>query len=128
MDLATGAIDPHYFDAPSRVGTYAQGIDDSPAVHRDRVYISNVPGTLDCLHKSDVSLIWTTSLNTANQAANQPMTIPMRTAGRVRSWWVTTSTWVAAREREERSVSSTACTRIPGHVKGLLTACRAPVV
>lgn len=73
VDLATGAIDPHYFDAPLRVGTYAQGIDGSPAVLRDRVYISNVPGTVHCLHKSDVSLIWTTSLNTANQAANQPM-------------------------------------------------------
>ena len=76
VDLATGAIDPHYFDTPSRPGAYAQGIGGSPAIHGDRVYITNVPGTVHCLHKSDLTQIWTMSLNAANQAANQPMDNP----------------------------------------------------
>ena len=53
VDLATGAIDPHNCDTPSRVGAYAQGIGGSPAVHRDRVHISSVPGSVHCLHKSE---------------------------------------------------------------------------
>lgn len=76
VDLSTGAIDPQFFDTPSRPGAYAQGIGGSPAVHGDRVYISNVPGTVHCLRKADLSPIWTTSLNTSDQAANQPMDNP----------------------------------------------------
>lgn len=76
VDLATGAIDPNTFDTPSRVGAYAQGIGGSPAVVGDYVYISNIPGTVHCLHKSDLGHVWTTSLTTANSVTNQPVNNP----------------------------------------------------
>ncbi|OLB98490.1 MAG: hypothetical protein AUH35_04150 [Nitrospirae bacterium 13_1_40CM_62_7] len=76
IDLFTGNIDDH-FDTPVGSG-YAPGIGGSPAVVHGKAYITNIPGTVQCvdLTTMPMSEVWRTDLRVPSQAQNQPVSNP----------------------------------------------------
>jgi outer membrane protein assembly factor BamB len=75
VDIASGLVE-HTFSTLSRSG-YARGIGGTPAIAHGRVYVSNVPGTLHCLHAHDLSPIWSFDFRSPSQAQNHPVINPL---------------------------------------------------
>jgi outer membrane protein assembly factor BamB len=77
LKLSDGTVAGSFPISDSQSAFYSyQGVGGTPAIVSGRVYFTTVNGRVYCLRTSDMTLVWSTSLKTADAAKLQPINNP----------------------------------------------------